>query len=102
MARSRFAADLPHCDRPRSVADLVASGVTRDVLRGPRWRRTTRGFYVPARTQPPSASPTQRILDLSPLLGTHAVVTSWAAAYVQGVDALDGREPTGRRELPVD
>src|SRR5689334_17814358 len=93
MARSRFASELPACHRPRSTAELLASGVTPDALRGPRWRRTSRGFYVPAGVDRAKPSPTQRILDASPLLGSSAVLSGWAALFVQGVDALDGLDP---------
>lgn len=102
MPRSRFRSELDRCRRPRSVADLTASGTSRDVLRGPRWRRTSRGYYVPADTPDGQALPTQRILEVVPLVGAVGAISGWAAAFVAGVDTLEGRDPWTMAHLPVD
>jgi hypothetical protein len=47
-------------------------------------------------------STTQRILDVTPLLGRNAVLSGWASAYVNGVDALDGRDAATMAALPID
>ena len=60
------------------------------MVRGPRWRQTSRGCYVPAEAAP---TPTQRILDSAPLIPSSGAITGWAAAYAHGVDALDGLSP---------
>lgn len=47
-------------------------------------------------------STAQRILDVSTLLTGNAALGTWAAAYVLGVDWLDGRDPHTMAELPFD
>jgi hypothetical protein len=96
--RSRFARELDSCDRPLSLAELQSLGVTRRMVRGPGWRRTSYGFWAPARGD---FSPAQRILDASPLVGPTDAMTGWAAAYASGVDALDGLDSLTMRPLPV-
>ncbi|SDS41717.1 PDDEXK family nuclease [Microlunatus soli] len=76
--------------RPRSTQELLAAGVGRGALRGPRWRRVARGFYTPA-IDPP-LTPAQRILDAVPLIGAGAL-GGWAAGYVHGAQWLDGIDP---------
>jgi hypothetical protein len=100
VAKSRFQREHPSCHLPRSTGELVASGITKDMLRGPRWRRTSRGFYVPSSA--PAGCPTQRILDTAPLLGEVHVISGWAAAFVAGVDQLDGRDHLSLAPMPVD
>ena len=85
---------------PRSYAELRAAGVSPSALRGPRWRRTSRGFFVPA-DLPTQTSTTQRILDAAPLIPATGALAGWAAAYVHGVDLLDGIDPFTMRPLPV-
>ncbi len=80
--------------------------MTRSVLAGPRWRRTSRGFYVPAddegRTDPEATpTPTQRILDVTLLVPKAGAIGGWAAAFVCGVDHLDGRDPYLMAPLPI-
>jgi hypothetical protein len=83
---------------PRSAAELAAAGITRDTIRGHRWRRTSRGYFVPAGT---AATTTQRILDIAPLLPASGALAGWAAAYVHGVGQLDGRDPESLASLPL-
>jgi len=85
--------------RPQSVAQLVAAGVTRHVLAGPRWRRTLRGLYVPATGVP--STPTQRLVEAAALLPAGGAMGGWAAAYAWGADLLDGRDDHTLREQPV-
>ena len=82
------------------------SGVGRSALRGPSWRRVRRGFYVPAgaglAVGERRLTPTQRIVDLTPLLTERTLLGTWAAAFVLGVDWLDGLDPHSMAELPID
>jgi hypothetical protein len=84
---TKFHQELRVAYWPRSAADLAAAGTTRDMTRGPRWRRTSRGYLVPTEAAPTT---TQRILDITPLLPTSGALAGWAAAYVHGVKQLDG------------
>ncbi len=44
---------------------------------------------------------TQRILDAAPLIPATGALSGWAAAYVLGVDALDGLDPFTMDPLPL-
>ena len=48
-----------------------------------------------------SLTTAQRILDLAPLIPAGGALTGWAAAYVHGVDLLDGRDPESMDPLPI-
>jgi hypothetical protein len=74
----------------QSVAELAVQGVSAEMTRSKRWRRSSRGFFVPAGTPD---TPCQRILDAAPLVPATGAVAGWAAAYALGVDALDGKDP---------
>ncbi|GAA2100613.1 hypothetical protein GCM10009841_15490 [Microlunatus panaciterrae] len=98
MARSRFRTELTTAQLPLSAAELVARGVTRSMRCGPKWRRTSRGFFLPS--QLPD-TPTQRILAAVPLVPASGAITGWAAAFARGVDDLDGLDPCTMQPLPV-
>jgi hypothetical protein len=89
---SRFRRELALAHRPRSVADLAAEGVTRAMLAGTKWRAVCRGFHVPV-VPDENITPTQRILDRLPLLPRGGAIGGWGAAFVHGVDELDGIDP---------
>ena len=95
---SRFVRELWSAAQPRPIADLDAAGVTPAMLRGSRWRRSSRGFYVPAGA---AATPTQRIVELAPLVPAGGAITGWAAAYALGVDLLDGLDPHSMAPVPA-
>jgi hypothetical protein len=95
---SQFERELRSAAHPRSLSQLAALGVTRAMVRGPRWRQTSRGCYVPVDAAP---TPTQRILDAAPLIPNSGAITGWAAAYTHGVDALDGLDPDELRPQKV-
>ncbi len=107
--RSNFRRELAAASRPRPAAELLAAGVSPGALRGPRWRRTSHGFYVPAERQttgsetgwPRAPTPAQRILDASPLVPPAGALGGWAAAYVEGVGQLDGLDPYTMSALPL-
>ena len=71
---------------------------SRSQLRGPSWRRSSRGLYVPAGLD---RTPEQRIAEAAALLPGYGAIGGWASAYWQGVRLLDGRGPTGLDVLPV-
>lgn len=96
---SRFEQELRSAQWPRSSADLAALGISRDLTRGPRWRRTGRGYFVPAECD--ASLPTQRVLDVAPQIPPTGALTGWAAAYVHGVDQLDGLDPVSMAPLPI-
>lgn len=74
------------------------TGPTPDKARGPHWRRTSRGLYVPAATD--SASLPQRILEAAAGAPDGAAVTGWAALAWQRARWFDGVGP-GDEPLPV-
>lgn len=65
--------------------------------RGSRWRRTSRGWYVPAEVK---ASVEQRILEQAVRLPACGAITAWASLRWQGATFFDGLDPQGR-ELGV-
>lgn len=78
---------------PRGIA-----GPSRRQARGPGWRRTSRGFYVPSTT---GSSPEQRIVEAAAPLPPAGAVTGWAALRWVGGVWFDGCSPDGRDQLPV-
>ena len=84
---------------PRSAAELATLGVTPARLRRRSWRRTSRGYYAPVTETAPSTA--QRILDRAPLVPSGGAFSSWAAAYVLGVDMLDGLDSETLRPEPI-
>ncbi len=96
---SRFADERGDAVKPAKAGTLVAHGVTRRVLRGRRWERTTYGFYLRPNARP--STPTQRIAEAAALLPTGGVIGGWAAAYAQGTDRLDGLNSFTMQPEPV-
>ena len=94
--KCRFPAGLV---RPVRVDPTGITGPTPHQARGPSWRRTSHGFYVPAGTG--SDPPEQRILEASVHLRPGSAVTGWAAARLRGANLFDGLEPDGRTRIPV-
>ena len=62
---------------PTRVDPLGLRGPTRKKARGREWRRTSRGWFVPA--DAPSDSPEQRILEASVVLPLGGCVSGWSA-----------------------
>lgn len=75
-----------------------ASGPTRRQASGPRWRRSSRGYYVPATVE---RTAVQRVAEVGVLLPQEAWVTGWAALCWRGARWLDGTDSSGRPR-PVD
>ncbi len=69
-----------------------------ETLRGPGWRRSSHGFYVPATEV---LTPQQRITEAHAILRGRGAVGGWAAAHWRGAQLLDGRGPFGMTAEPV-
>lgn len=95
----------PICDPPRRLVRPVPidvdgrRGPTLNQARGPRWRRASRGLYVPASVD--ASVPEQRVLEASMRLPTHGAVTGWAALRLRRAAYFDGLMPDGRTQRPV-
>jgi hypothetical protein len=95
---SAFENELWNSHRPLSLAELAQAGITRDMTRSRAWRRSSRGYFVPADTP---SSTTQRILEAAPLVPSSGALAGWAAAYLLGVDQLDGLELLTLDPIPL-
>ncbi len=85
--------------RPVGLDATGQAGPTRGQARGKAWRRTTRGFYVPASTD--SGVPEQRIIEQSMPLGGAGAVTAWASLRMHRAGFFDGLDRDGVTLLPV-
>lgn len=75
------------------------AGPTPWAARGPGWRRSGRGWYVPSRIE---LTTDQRILEAAVQLPDHGGVTGWAALRWRGARWFDGTGPTGlERAVPL-
>lgn len=101
MTTSRFQRELAAAYWPLSCAQLAALGVTRGRYRGRRFRQVQYGYYAPAVEDVTKLTAAQRILDATPLLVPGAAFGGWAAAYVLGVDWIDGRT-VRQLDIPID
>jgi hypothetical protein len=96
----------PRCRPPD---DLVAPvpvdpggrvGPTPAEARGPHWRRTTPGLFVPSWVR--DDVPEQRILEQAARLPVaDSGVTAWAACRMHGAAFFDGLSHGGRARMPV-
>lgn len=84
---------------PVRVDPLGLTGPTRGQARGPGWRSTSYGFYVPAEVD--SDLPLQRVAEQSVRLPAGGALTGWAAGQVLGATYLDGLAADGVTRLPV-
>lgn len=84
----------PNGAAPIAWGDTAVHGITHGQLRGPHWRRSTRGLYVPAAIP---LDPQQRIAEAAALLPDFGAIGGWAAAYWRGVRLLDGRGAAGHQ-----
>jgi hypothetical protein len=85
-------------DPVRADADGLR-GPTPKQARGPRWRRTSRGRFVPADVD--GSLPEQRIVEAAAVLPSYGGVTGWAALRWQGATWFGGLAPDGQTERPV-
>ena len=93
----RFFDEIGSTVRPLETAVLDGYGVAKHELATRRWRRSSRGLYVPGNAPESTA---QRIVSAAAAMPDEAVIGGWAAAHVDGAD-LDGRDRQ-LRDLPVD
>lgn len=103
MSRERHRWD-PVCEPPHNLFRPVPldptgrCGPTPGQARGPGWRRSSRGLYVPSVVD--GRIPEQRILEQSMRL-TGGAVTGWASGRMHGAAFFDGLRRDGRTPLPV-
>ncbi|MGN6129394.1 MAG: hypothetical protein ACTHOK_03545 [Nocardioidaceae bacterium] len=94
----------PRCPPPRGLVRPVPldpdgrMGPTRGQAKGPRWRQTSHGLYVPATV---ATTPEQRVLEASMLLPPGGAVTGWAALRLWGGRFFDGLGADGVTFQPV-
>ncbi|MBB3042266.1 hypothetical protein [Nocardioides soli] len=89
----------PTLVRPVRVDPQGRVGPTRAQSRGGRWRRTTRGYFVPAYVD--STIPEQRIVEAAHFLTGESSVTGWAALRWHGAEWIDGTARAGEVERAV-
>lgn len=82
---------------PRTSRELRGAGVSKHVLSGPRYRRTSPARYVPSSVD---QTPDQRIAEAAAHMPPGSALGGWAAAYAMGARMLDGRD-AARRLQPV-
>jgi hypothetical protein len=85
--------------RPVAVDPDGRTGPTKGQARGPRWRRTSTGMYVPSQVERGKVE--QRILEESCRLPDAGVVTGWAALRLHGARYFDGLADDGSTLLSV-
>lgn len=77
---------------PVRVDPTGETGPTRRQARGPRWRRTSNGFYVPSHVP---ATPAQRTVEASVLVPADGAITGWAALGWLGANYCTGTKADG-------
>jgi hypothetical protein len=94
-----IAPPIPDLVLPVRVDPTGRDGPTRAQARGPRWRRSSPGLYVPVGT--PDDLVEQRIVEAYARAGELGVVTGWAGLRLRGGGFFDGRARDGVTWLPV-
>jgi hypothetical protein len=89
----------PHLVAPVRRDRSGESGPTPGLARGPDWRRTSRGLYVPASVDPDSVD--QRIVEAGAVLPTFGGVTGWAGLHWLGGQWFTGTGWGDLRPRPV-
>ena len=84
---------------PVRIDPAGVTGPTPGQSRGPRWRQSSHGYYVPSTTS--DDLPEQRALEQSARLPDHGAVTGWAACRLYGAAFFDGLAPDGATRTPV-
>ncbi|KQV67959.1 hypothetical protein ASC64_12325 [Nocardioides sp. Root122] len=88
----------PGLVRPVRVDPFGLAGPTRGRARGPQWRTTSRGLFVPADVE---RSVEQRIVEAAAVLRRDEAVTGWAALRWQRAEWFDGLSGSAPREVPL-
>lgn len=104
MVAEGFVPPAFHPNRPGLVAPVRCdrdglTGPKPSTARGPGWRRTSQGLYVPSDVD--GSVPEQRIVEAAAVLPAIGVVTGWAALRWLGARWFDGLTPDGGSERPV-
>lgn len=84
---------------PVPVDPTGRNGPTAKQARGPYWRRSSRGLYVPSDVDPSDAD--QRIVEAAAALPRGGAVIGWSALHWQGGRWFDGRRADGDSLRPV-
>jgi hypothetical protein len=79
--------------RPRPIDPTGVDGPTRAQARSKRWRRSSRGLYVPVDDYPDGVA--QRIVEAAAILPPDSAVTGWAALHWSGADYFGGLRADG-------
>jgi hypothetical protein len=82
--------------RPVRLDPAGRSGPTRGQARGPRWRRSSHGFYVPSSVDRRDVE--QRILEASVVVPPGCAITGWAALRWLGARWFSGVGVSGELE----
>ena len=91
---------LPDSSAPVGIDPEGIDGPTEDQARGPRWRQTSSGMYVPRdvdRRQWSSSGSWNKPVGSR----AYGAVTGWAALRWHGATFFDGTAEGGRKLLPV-
>ncbi len=72
---------------PVCIDPTGARGPTPGQSRGPRWRKTSRGLYVPVDIE---RTPAQRLVEAAAVLRPDDALTGWAALHWQGAAWFEG------------
>lgn len=83
---------------PVPVDPAGETGPTAGQARGPHWRRTSPGLWVP--TAATVDQPAQRIVEAAGHLPAGGAVTGWASLHLAGARYFEGRTAAGA-DLPV-
>jgi hypothetical protein len=95
-----FHPNRPGLVEPVTLDPTGLTGPTRAQARGKRWRRTSKGYFVPVTVD--GSLVEQRIVEASSVLTTHGGVTGWAQLRWSGGRWFDGLAAGGRELRPVD
>jgi len=79
--------DLTGVVRPRTSRTLRERGLSKHLLDGPRYRRTSPGRYVPAGVAPTT---TQRLVEAAAHLPVGGALGGWSAAHLLRAPRFDG------------
>ena len=94
-----IAPPVPRLVRPARIDPTGLNGPTPKQSRGPGWRRTSAGLFVP--TDVSQVVVEQRILECFARVRTRSIVTGWAALRLHRAAFFDGLARDGRTRVNV-